>query len=111
MSSDASSPMFSASAGSTIRWSPSLTLAGHAHRGQGFDLCLRQRQGDLVVLDPYPGADRDRDLALSPQMPVFEHEMRDVVFVDHEAVHLAEEVVVGCGDRARASNLDLAFRH
>src|SRR5215211_2773085 len=82
----------------------------HADRRQLLDLTLREGQGDGVVLDLRHCADRDRDLALSPEVPSLEHEVGDMTAVDHEPVHLPEEILVGRGDRACAPDLDLSFR-
>ena len=42
-------------------------------------------------------------------MTSLEDEVRDVAAVDHEAVDLAEEVVIRRGDSARAPDLDLSL--
>src|SRR6476469_295464 len=72
-------------------------------------LILREAQRNRIVLDLGDGPDRARDLALSPQVTSLEDEVRDMSAVDHEAVDLAEEMVIRRGDRARAPDLDLSL--
>src|SRR4051812_37435732 len=67
-----------------------------AHRLQLPDVLLGERQHDGIGVDPLDRTDRDRHLALAPEVAVLEHERGDVlVAVDDESVDVAEVVAVG----------------
>src|SRR5580765_322076 len=89
---------------------PWLRVALHAHRRQVFYLSFGEVQRDCIVLDLGDCADRDRDLALPPEVPSLEDEVSDVGVVDHEPVDLAEEMVVSRDDCARAPDLHFSLR-
>ena len=74
-------------------------------------LSLREAQRNRIVLDLGDGPDRDRDLALSPQVTSLEDEVRDMTAVNHKAVDLAEEMVIRRGHQARAPDFDLSLWH
>src|SRR5215217_5558546 len=87
-----------------------LRVPAHLVLREVADLVLRQPDRDGVGIDAGDEVDRDRDLAPAPEVAPLQHEVRDVVAVDEEAVDLAEVMAVGAGDAARASDLDLALR-